>query len=56
MKHINGQPTISIDIVMTFRTIGMNIIGFFHPAPTHKNFILIVVDYFTKWIKAKVLT
>lgn len=39
-----------------FAIWGMDILGPFPMAPGQKKFLLVVIDYFTKWVKAVLLT
>ena len=46
----------SISSPWPFRKWGMDIVGKFHMAPGQKVFLLIVTDYFSKWVEAEALS
>ena len=46
----------SISSPWPFAVYGMDIIGPFPPASRQRKFLLVVVDYFTKWIEVEPLT
>ena len=56
VQHIPGKLLTSISSPWPFSTWGIDIVG---PLPLGKRqvkFLLIAIDYFTKWVKAKPLT
>jgi len=45
----------SVSSPWSFTQWGMNIVGLFRVGWAQKKFILIIVDYFTKWVKIEAL-
>ena len=45
----------SINSPIPFAMWGMDILGPFHVATGQRKFLIVAIDYFTKWIEAKVL-
>ena len=53
MKHMPPIPLHSMTSPWPFSTWGINIIGKIHPTTSNGHeFILVAIDYFTKWIEA----
>ena len=52
------QPTSYLNLVNSpwpFAQWGLDIISLFSWATSNRRFVLVVVDYFTKWVEAEVL-
>ena len=51
----NNAPTAPLmqlhSVTQPWHTIGIDIMGLFPPTPRQKKFLLVVVDYFTRWIE-----
>ncbi|XP_074561342.1 uncharacterized protein LOC141817608 [Curcuma longa] len=57
-QHFSHQPTELLRAATTsclFDQWGMDIVGPFPPGPQQKKFLLVAVDYFSKWIEAEAL-
>ncbi|KAJ9561894.1 hypothetical protein OSB04_007054 [Centaurea solstitialis] len=50
--HKPSEPLHSILIMWPFMRWGMDIVGKLPPAPRQKMFLLVLTDYFSKWIEA----
>ena len=53
--HIPAAPLTSITSPWPFYQWGIDIVGPFPPAPGNVKFLLVAVDYFSKWIEAEPL-
>ncbi|KAJ9560736.1 hypothetical protein OSB04_005896 [Centaurea solstitialis] len=51
-SHLPSKPLHSVLIPWPFMRWGMDIVGKLPPAPGQKVFLLILTDYFSKWIEA----
>ncbi|KAJ9565054.1 hypothetical protein OSB04_001020 [Centaurea solstitialis] len=51
-SHLPSEPLHSVLIPWPFMQWGMYIVGKLPPAPGQKVFLLVLTDYFSKWIKA----
>ncbi|KAL0395105.1 UNVERIFIED_CONTAM: hypothetical protein Slati_4476700 [Sesamum latifolium] len=52
------QPAEPLNVMLSpclFSQWGMDIVGRFPPAPGQKKFLLVAIDYFTKWVEAEPL-
>ncbi|XP_073131756.1 uncharacterized protein [Henckelia pumila] len=57
-RRLQNQPATLMKGIMAacpFDQWGMDIVGPFPPAPAQKKFLLVAIDYFSKWVEAKVL-
>ncbi|XP_074342511.1 uncharacterized protein LOC141680093 [Apium graveolens] len=54
VRYIPERLT-SISIPIPFVIMGMDILGPFSIVSGHRKFIVVAIDYFTKWIEAKAL-
>ena len=53
LKHMPTMPLHTMTSPWPFSTWGINIIGKIHPTATNGHeFILVTIDYFTKWVEA----
>ena len=53
LKHMPPMPLHTMTSPWPFSTWGINIIGKIHPTATNGHeFILVTIDYFTKWVEA----
>ena len=48
-------PLTSIQVVFPFDKWGMDLLGPFSPASSQRKFLIVAIDYFTKWIEGKPL-
>ncbi|KAJ9557119.1 hypothetical protein OSB04_011733 [Centaurea solstitialis] len=51
-SHLPSEPLHSVLIPWPFMRWGMDIVGKLPPAPGQKVFLLVLTDYFSKWIEA----
>ncbi|KAL2253460.1 UNVERIFIED_CONTAM: Gag-Pol polyprotein [Sesamum indicum] len=51
--HQPATPVEPIKITCPFDQWGIDIVGPFPPAPAQKKFIIVAVEYFTKWVEAE---
>ncbi|KAJ9542724.1 hypothetical protein OSB04_029230, partial [Centaurea solstitialis] len=51
-SHVPSEPLHSVLIPWPFMRWGMDIVGKLPPAPGQKVFLLVLTDYFSKWIEA----
>ncbi|XP_011074079.1 uncharacterized protein LOC105158875 [Sesamum indicum] len=51
--HQPATPVEPIKIACPFDQWGIDIVGPFPPAPAQKKFIIVAVEYFTKWVEAE---
>ncbi|KAL2226893.1 UNVERIFIED_CONTAM: Retrovirus-related Pol polyprotein from transposon [Sesamum indicum] len=51
--HQPATPVEPIKIACPFDQWGIDIVGSFPPAPAQKKFIIVAVEYFTKWVEAE---
>ncbi|KAJ9562122.1 hypothetical protein OSB04_007282 [Centaurea solstitialis] len=52
MSHLPSEPLHSVLIPWPFMRWGMDIVGKLPPAPGQKVYLLVLTDYFSKWIEA----
>ena len=53
LKHMPPMPLHTMASPWLFSTWGIDIIGKIHPTTTNDHeFILVAIDYFTKWVEA----
>ena len=53
LKHMPPMPRNTMTSPWLFSTWGINIIGKIHPTVANGHeFILVAIDYFTKWVEA----
>ena len=53
MKHMSPMPLHTMTSPWPFSTWGIDIIGKIHPTTSNGyEFILVAIDYFTKWVEA----
>ena len=55
ISHNPAQPMKSIASVWPFDTWGIDIVGQFTPGKGQVKYLIVAVDYFTKWVEAKPL-
>jgi len=53
LKHLPSHDLPEIYASWPFAKWGMDIVGPFPPSRGQNNFLIVVVDYFTKWIEAE---
>ena len=54
--HADEMPLQAQVVVEPFERWALYFVGPFHPASNHKTYILVCIDYATKWLEAKALT
>jgi len=53
LKHMPPMPLHTMTSPWPFSTWGIDIIGKIHPTASNGHeFVLVAIDYFTKWVKA----
>ncbi|KAL2250069.1 UNVERIFIED_CONTAM: Gag-Pol polyprotein [Sesamum indicum] len=53
--HQPATPIEPIKIAYPFEQWGIDIVGLFPPAQAQKKFIIVVVEYFSKWVEAEAI-
>ncbi|XP_011100846.1 uncharacterized protein LOC105178958 [Sesamum indicum] len=54
--HQPATPIEPSKIAYPFDQWGIDIVGLFHPAQAQKKFIIVAVEYFSKWVEAEAIT
>lgn len=55
IPHAPTNPSATIQAILPFDKSGMDLIGPFHAARGHKRFLLVAIEYFTKWVEVEPL-